>query len=283
MMNFIILPDWNSLDSVRQAHSNLEAGGLIFFALLVVAEAVSHTSKSERRKHVFDTFGIWFFAIAVVCEIVGFRYGQRNDELSGQVISSLSQMATQAKENAKTALTDSATAATQSQKAMTKAGAAVKEADTFETGIVSAKRLAADAESHLADALQRAAQAESESAKAQAELTRMTGPPYNVPVIHGIATPDISKGNKQIVLLTRDTRVMLPTLPKDKSFSWTLSLIQDDVGGHHFTFSPAIGGFDPNVLSTPRIGWLVNLQTDSNGTRNTGLGGTLITVPATIK
>jgi hypothetical protein len=39
IMLLAILPNWNSLDSVRQAHSDLELAGLVFFALLVVAEA----------------------------------------------------------------------------------------------------------------------------------------------------------------------------------------------------------------------------------------------------
>ena len=32
----ILIPDWKSLDSVRHAHSVLEAAALIFFALLVL-------------------------------------------------------------------------------------------------------------------------------------------------------------------------------------------------------------------------------------------------------
>jgi len=124
--------------------------------------------------------------------------------------------------------------------------------------------------------------AKGEMVAAQVELARMTGPPYLVPVIHGVATPNISNGNKQVVLLTQDTRIALPKFPKNKTFSWTLSLIQDGVGGHHFTFSPDIGGFDPNVDVSPRTGWLVNLQTDSNGSRNTGWGGVRIAAPASI-
>lgn len=89
IMLLAILPNWNSLDSVREAHSDLELAGLVFFALLVVAEALAHNSKQEERKHLFDSIGIWFFAIAILCEIAGYWYGQRNDALSEQVISSL--------------------------------------------------------------------------------------------------------------------------------------------------------------------------------------------------
>jgi hypothetical protein len=97
MMHLVLLPDWNSLDSVRRAHSDLEAAGLVFFALLVVMEALAHNSKNERRKHLFDSIGIWFFAIAIFCEIGGFWYGQRNDDLSQQVIGSLDQKTKDAK------------------------------------------------------------------------------------------------------------------------------------------------------------------------------------------
>lgn len=112
IMLLAILPNWNSLDSVRRAHSDLELAGLVFFALLVVAEAVAHNSKQEERKHLFDSIGIWFFAIAVLCEIAGYWYGQRNDALSEQVISSLDAKARNADTKAQSALDKSSTADT---------------------------------------------------------------------------------------------------------------------------------------------------------------------------
>src|SRR5258708_4339405 len=176
-----ILPNWNSLDSVREAHSNLELAGLVFFALLVVAEAVAHNSKQEAKKHLFDSIGIWFFAIAVLCEIAGYWYGQRNDTLSEQVIVSLDAKSKEASTNASSALTKSSEAetkadaaeatsgkaVTESSSAMTIASGARLEADSFEADIKSAKQQATDAESHLADALQRAAEAESHLAEAR--------------------------------------------------------------------------------------------------------------------
>lgn len=87
--NLALLPNWSSLDSVRRAHSDLELAAIVFFALLVVMEALAHNSADEKRKHLFDTIGIWFFAIAVICELFAYRYGQRNDFLSASVISSL--------------------------------------------------------------------------------------------------------------------------------------------------------------------------------------------------
>jgi len=83
------LPGWDSLDSVRRIHNDFEGGALIFFALLVVAEALAHLSDDKNREHMLDRIGIAFFAIAVLGEIVGYKYGQRNDELSEHVITSL--------------------------------------------------------------------------------------------------------------------------------------------------------------------------------------------------
>jgi hypothetical protein len=127
-MLLAILPNWNSLDSVRRAHSDLELAGLVFFALLVVAEALAHNSKQEDRKHLFDSIGIWFFAIAVVCEIAGYWYGQRNDALSEQVIVSLDVKARDAASNASTALDKSGTALSNSKEAETKSGDALAKA-----------------------------------------------------------------------------------------------------------------------------------------------------------
>jgi hypothetical protein len=87
------------------------------------------------------------------------------------------------------AFADRATVA--SANAMTLARGARKEADSFEQDIVSAKQLAADAESHLADALQRAAAASLElaqlktlrslSAKQQERITSKLNPFTPVP------------------------------------------------------------------------------------------------------
>jgi hypothetical protein len=89
-------PDWNSLDSVRRAHSFLEGAALVFFALLVVCEALSHLSDDKKTERLFDKIGIIFFAIAVLAEIAAYPYGQRNDKLSADIIGSLSEKATAA-------------------------------------------------------------------------------------------------------------------------------------------------------------------------------------------
>jgi hypothetical protein len=146
---------------------------------------------------------------------------------------------------------------------------------------------AADAERDAADARRDTAQLAKDAQKlktaevsAELELARLTGPPYSVPVIRGVAVPDILKGNKQRVLLTSETLIKLPVLPKGKSFSWTLTITQDAVGQHQFRFSPAISGFAPGLYSPSHSSWVVNLETDHSGTINKGLGGTFVAAPA---
>jgi hypothetical protein len=82
-------PFWDSLDSVRRIHSDLEGFALVFFALLVVSETLVHLSEDKKREKLFDTLGIIFFAVAVLAEISAYPYGKRDDTLSGQVIDSL--------------------------------------------------------------------------------------------------------------------------------------------------------------------------------------------------
>lgn len=178
-----LIPDWNSLDSVRRAHSELEAVALVFFALLVLFDVLAHLSKDETRKTLLEKIGLCFFAVAVLAELVAYPYGQRNDTLSERIIGSLDAKARDALANASNALTKSGEAISASTKseekadasnrtsdqANGKASAAIKEADTFEQDIRSAKKQAAEAEAHLAEAMQRAKEL-------TAELDRLTTP-----------------------------------------------------------------------------------------------------------
>ncbi|HEX6503107.1 MAG TPA: hypothetical protein VF011_07645 [Terriglobales bacterium] len=168
-----LIPDWNSLDSVRHAHSLLEADALVFFALLVVFDVLAHFSEEKKRERLLEKIGLCFFAVAVLAEIAAYPYGQQNDHLSEQVIGSLDAKAKDALANASNALTKAGKAETKANDAETKSGNAAtassnaqalakgarKEADSFEQDIVSAKKQAANAESHLADALKQAADA----------------------------------------------------------------------------------------------------------------------------
>jgi len=143
----IIFPDWNSLESVRRTHSNLEVAALVFFALLVVFEALSHRTDDKKKAHVLDTFGIVFFAIAVLAEIAAYPYGQRNDELSQLVIISLdakAQDASDAADRAKTAADGAATKAESVSKKADQAqltlDAVGRKAKSLEEGIKSARK-----------------------------------------------------------------------------------------------------------------------------------------------
>jgi len=201
----MLIPDWNSLESVRRAHSDLEAVALVFFALLVLFDVLAHLSKGESRKTLLEKIGLCFFAVAVLAEIGAYPYGQRNDTLSEQTIGSLDAKVKEADGNADKAVTNSSTALSQSKDALTKAGKAEyslgkaeseakgaqaasssalnlargahTEADSFEKDIksakekaVSAEEKAAKAENNLADALQRVADTEKEELQLKEQL-----------------------------------------------------------------------------------------------------------------
>jgi len=87
MLNILtIFPNWSSLDSVRNAHSLLELGALIFFAALVISDVVAHLCEdvNKDRAKRFSRIGLWCFGVAVLAEIVAYPYSRRNDFLSDQ-------------------------------------------------------------------------------------------------------------------------------------------------------------------------------------------------------
>lgn len=96
MINLAVsLPWWDSLDSVRKVHSDLEVAAIVCFSLLVAFDSAAHLldKKNPDRARVVAGIGLIFFWLAVTAEIVGYKYGQRNDELSAQVIGSLDSQA----------------------------------------------------------------------------------------------------------------------------------------------------------------------------------------------
>lgn len=173
MMHLAVLPNWDSLDSVRLAHRNLEAAGLAFFALLVVAEVLAHTGRTKRQRDAFEVIGIAVFGLAVLCEIAGFWYGNRNDELSAGEISSLSSVAKQAKENAAIALTDSGSALTKSGQALIDAGKALTAAGTAATKSGKAATVADNASKSAGGALAVADEAKAEVAMVQSNIAKV--------------------------------------------------------------------------------------------------------------
>ncbi len=113
---------------------------------------------------------------------------------------------------------------------------------------------------------------------AQLELARLNGPPYIVPVSKdGVAKPDLSKGNKQFVLLHRDTKIVFPLMPKGKSLAWTLLISQDEAGGHQFSFSPQLNWPGNKIFFDSCIADIVT--TDAQ-TLDRSLGGAVCTMSA---
>ncbi len=117
---------------------------------------------------------------------------------------------------------------------------------------------------------------------AQLELARLTGPVHLIHIIHGIATPDLSKGLIPQILLTEDVRIkppILPPLSKEGTATWTLFLDQDSVGSHQYTFEfmrdvKAYPGLVPNSRAS------FDFVTDTHG-RTTMRGIPIVDMPNT--
>lgn len=148
----MLIPDWNSLDSVRRAHSDLEAAAIVFFALLVLFDVLAHLSKDETRKTLLEKIGLGFFAVAVLAEIIAYPFGQRNDALSEQVIGSLDTKAEQASSRASKALSDSETAIAKSGLATIKADAAGDAAGNAQGKVEAVAKRAEQVDAELAQA-----------------------------------------------------------------------------------------------------------------------------------
>lgn len=148
MANFaLFLPDWNSLDSVRRAHSDLEFAAIVFFALLVVFDVLAHfAEENKKRETLLERIGLCFFAVAVLSEMAAYRYGQRNDALSAQVIVSLDAKAQDASDKADHAKTTA-------DGAKIKADAAGVDADQAQTKAEVAGKEAAQVGASAANAL----------------------------------------------------------------------------------------------------------------------------------
>ena len=157
-----LIPDWNSLDSVRRAHSDLEAAALVFFALLVLFDILAHLSTDDKKKTLLEKIGLCCFAIAVLAEVVAYPYGQRNDTLSGQIIGSLDS-------ETREALIESATALAQSKEAETKSGDAIDKAGKAQESLGNAENEANRAQRASSNALGIANDAKQVSREARQE------------------------------------------------------------------------------------------------------------------
>lgn len=107
-------------------------------------------------------------------------------------------------------------------------------------------------------ASEKAAEADERAKASELALARYTAPTFSIPVRKGSATPDLSKGYNQRVVLTSDTRIKVPrfiTLPNNFTVTWVLFLDQDEAGSHVYTidFMPdliALRGLLPNTRTT---------------------------------
>ena len=165
-----LIPDWNSLDSVRHTHNELEAIALLFFALLVVLDVTAHLSEEGKKKMLLEKFALGFFAIAVLSEIVAYPYGQRNDTLSEQIIGSLDTKAREASANASGALTKSGSAEIKADKAEEKSVKALTRSQAAEDSLAQAEGDAGKAQAAAANALATATDAANKAGKAEASL-----------------------------------------------------------------------------------------------------------------
>lgn len=77
---------WNSIDWVQKIHSRLELWAIVFFAILVVAEALDHLYEEKHKElsRRFAVIGIVAFTIAVLMELIAYSFGQRRDTLANE-------------------------------------------------------------------------------------------------------------------------------------------------------------------------------------------------------
>jgi hypothetical protein len=74
---------------------------------------------------------------------------------------------------------------------------------------------------------------------------------YNIPIASGHATPDLSRGlNQEVILNTAPVAIDAPT--NSRQVTWSLILAQDSTGGRAVTFDSAYIGADalPGMLNT---------------------------------
>ena len=98
-------------------------------------DVLAHLSKDETRKTLLEKIALGFFAVAVIAEIIAYPYGQRNDELSANIIGSLSDKAD--------------TASTKADSAVVKLEALSKEEAAIQKRLDSASKQVDDVEKRV--------------------------------------------------------------------------------------------------------------------------------------
>jgi len=152
----ILIPDWGSLDSVRSAHSELELAAIILFGLLALFDILAHFAEDDKgRERILERIGLCCFGLAIIAEIAGYVYGQRNDLLSEQVISSLDQ-------ETKDAGQRMAVLETRAGGLDTRLGITTKQVGSLEYQFPAAKAKIADLGSRASDAIARTSRLEAQ-------------------------------------------------------------------------------------------------------------------------
>jgi hypothetical protein len=234
-MNFAILRSilgWDSLEAVRLIHSVLEFAAILFFILLVVFEVLAHKEEEEIREKLLERIGLWFFGIAVFMELVAFIYGQRNDTLSGAVITSLDAKANDASSKAAKAVGDSGIALGQAKDAETKSSDAITSAG-------DATILARGARSDVASAQQ-------QEEELRAELERLRTPRSLSDVSQLISALAPYQGTKYLYEAVGTTPEALDLLRAIDSALQQAGWVRDEtpfvvIGLHPFADDPKFG------------------------------------------
>jgi hypothetical protein len=94
-----LLWDWNSLDSMRQAHRFFELAAIIFFALLMLFDVLAHLAEdtNKNRARYLERIGLVCFGIAIMSEVITYEYSKKNDALSSNEIRSLGTISNKAR------------------------------------------------------------------------------------------------------------------------------------------------------------------------------------------
>jgi hypothetical protein len=78
------LPAWDTLESISRAASWIAIATLICWGLLVTSEILARFW--ERRKRLLDALALVFFALAVVGEVLNYKYAERKEFLHGRAL-----------------------------------------------------------------------------------------------------------------------------------------------------------------------------------------------------
>ena len=97
----MMLPGWNSLDSVKRIGDAVQIGTLCFWGCLVLFEVIAHLWK--KRTSLFTALALIAFGLAVMGEVANYQYGGRREQLHDEAEKVLRKSAVDAQRDATTA------------------------------------------------------------------------------------------------------------------------------------------------------------------------------------